>query len=137
MKFKKFYEEILVQRILRQNRLHHGLKIIPLILINSRNRVYHSLFLKFMVLINVVEIMNRGKTENGQGLRVVQTQVILFLKSMSERGGSGIKRLWIWIFNRFWLDPEIRHSDSKSLYIGSDSFRHWLQKLNGLGLNYP
>ena len=88
MKFKKFYEEILVQRILRQNRLHHGLKIIPLILINSRNRVYHSLFLKFITLIIVVEIMNRGKTENGHGLRVVQTQVILFLKSMSERVGS-------------------------------------------------
>ena len=72
MKFKKFYEEILVQRILRQNRLHHGLRIILLILINSRNRVYHSLFLKFITLIIVVEIMNRGKTENGQGrVRIV------------------------------------------------------------------
>ena len=30
-------------------------------------------------------------------LRVVQTQAILFLISMPERGGSDIERLWIWI----------------------------------------
>ena len=29
-------------------------------------------------------------------LGVVQTQAILFLKSMSERSGSDIERLWIW-----------------------------------------
>ena len=28
-------------------------------------------------------------------LRVVQTEVILFLKSLSERGGSDMERLWI------------------------------------------
>ena len=32
-------------------------------------------------------------------LRIVQTQAILFLKSMSERDGSDIKRLWIWMTN--------------------------------------
>ena len=32
-------------------------------------------------------------------LRVVQNQVILFLKSMSERGGSDIQRLWNWMMN--------------------------------------
>ena len=30
-------------------------------------------------------------------LRVNQTKAILFLKSMSERVGSDIKRLWIWM----------------------------------------
>ena len=32
-----------------------------------------------------------------ENLRVVQTQAILFLKSMSERGGSDLERLWNWI----------------------------------------
>jgi len=32
-------------------------------------------------------------------LRVVQTQVILFLKSMSESVGSDIERLWNWMMN--------------------------------------
>ena len=32
-------------------------------------------------------------------LRVVQTKVILFLESMSERGGSDIERLWIWMIS--------------------------------------
>jgi len=30
-------------------------------------------------------------------LRVVQTRTILFLKSMSERSGSDLQRLWNWI----------------------------------------
>ena len=55
-------------------------------------------------------------------------QVILFLKWMSERGGSDISRLWNWIFNRFSVDLEIRHSFSESFYVGSDVFRHWFQK---------
>ena len=33
------------------------------------------------------------------GLRVVQTETILFLKSMSERVGSDTERLWIWMMN--------------------------------------
>ena len=33
----------------------------------------------------------------GLPLRVVQTQAILFLKSMSERDRSDIERLWIWM----------------------------------------
>jgi len=32
-------------------------------------------------------------------LRVVQTQAILFLKSMSGRFGSDIDRLWNWMMN--------------------------------------
>ena len=55
---------------------------------------------------------------------------------MSERDGSDIKRLWIWIFNRFWVDQETNHYISEPLYVGSDSFRHWFQKYNGFGLNY-
>ena len=39
--------------------------------------------------------------------------------------------------NRFWVDLEIHHSIAESLYVGSDSFRHWFQKYNGFGLNYP
>ena len=31
------------------------------------------------------------------------------------------------IFNRFWVDPEIHHSISESLYVGSDSFWHWFK----------
>ena len=44
------------------------------------------------------------------GLRVVQTHAI-FLKSMSERGGSHtrtILKLNELIFNRFWVDLEIQ-----------------------------
>ena len=48
----------------------------------------------------------------GKILRVVQTQPILFLKSMSETVGSDRERLWIWICNRFWVDLEIHHSRS-------------------------
>ena len=59
--------------------------------------------------------------------RVAHTQPILFLKSMSERGGSDMERLKIWIFNRFWVDLEIHHSISESLYVGSVSFRHWFK----------
>ena len=33
--------------------------------------------------------------DDGKELRVVQTQAILFLKSMSERVGSDLERLWI------------------------------------------
>ena len=59
--------------------------------------------------------------------RVVQTKAILFLKSMSERVGSDIERLWIWIFSRFLVDLEINHSISESLYVGSASFRQWFR----------
>ena len=65
----------------------------------------------------------------GEILRVVQTQAILFLKSMSERGGSDIERLLNDVnVNRFSVDLEIHHSISASLYVGSDSLRHWFQK---------
>ena len=60
-------------------------------------------------------------------LMVVQIQAILFLKSMSERFGSDIQRLWNWILN-FLIDKidwKWRHSKSESFYVGSDSFRHW------------
>ena len=61
-------------------------------------------------------------------LRVVQTKGILFLKSMSDKVGSTIKRLWIGIFNRFWVDLEIHYPILELLYVGSDFFRHWFQK---------
>ena len=32
------------------------------------------------------------------------------------------------IFNRCWVDLEIHHSISGSLYVGSASFEHWFQK---------
>ena len=32
-------------------------------------------------------------------LRVVQIQVILILKSMSDRGDSDIERLWLWMMS--------------------------------------
>ena len=40
--------------------------------------------------------------------RVVQTQSILFLKSMSENGESDIERRKIWMSNRFLVDLEIQ-----------------------------
>ena len=66
-------------------------------------------------------------------LRVVQTQAILFLKTLSERVGSDIYfgttlNLNDVIFNRFEVDQEIHHSISASLYVGSDSFRQCFQK---------
>ena len=38
-------------------------------------------------------------------LRVVQTRVILFLKSLSEKVGSHIERLWNWMMN-FFIDSK-------------------------------
>ena len=62
------------------------------------------------------------------GLRVVQIESILFLKSKSERDGSNIQRLWNWMMN-FQIDQtSIADSNSESFYAGSDSFRHWFQK---------
>ena len=49
-------------------------------------------------------------------LRVVQTQAILFLKSMSKKVGSNIE--WLWV------DLEIVHP-IWTLYVGSDTFRQW------------
>ena len=60
--------------------------------------------------------------------RVVQTQAILFLKSMSEKVGSDIERRWFLndeSLDRLRIDWGWRHSNSKSFYIGCDSFRHW------------
>ena len=42
-----------------------------------------------------------------QYLRVVQTQAILFLKAMSERGESDIQRLCNWIMN-FLIDYRLK-----------------------------
>ena len=62
-------------------------------------------------------------------LRLIKnSKAILFLKSISERGGSDILQLWIWASNVFLVDLEIRNSISESLYVGSASFRHWFQK---------
>ena len=37
---------------------------------------------------NSLKIFGHGYTSYNSGLRIVHTQAILFLKSMSERGGS-------------------------------------------------
>ena len=47
---------------------------------------------------------------NGYRLRVVPTQAILFLKSMSERDGSDIQRLWNWTMN-FLIDSKSIEDD--------------------------
>ena len=63
----------------------------------------------------------------------------LFLKPMSERGGSDIKttlNLNNAIFNQFWVDLENHHSFSELFYVGTASLRHWFPKWNGSGLNY-
>ena len=54
---------------------------------------------------------------------------ILFLKSMSESGGSDIERLWIWMASSS-LDSEsiYKFTIISSLYVGSTTFRHWFQK---------
>ena len=41
------------------------------------------------------------------------------------------------IFDRFWVDLKIHHLISESLYIGSDHFRHWFQKMKWLGSGLP
>ena len=43
-------------------------------------------------------------------LRVVHNLDISFLKSMSERVGSDIERLWIWMKVSFRIDTRWRHS---------------------------
>ena len=65
-------------------------------------------------------------------LRVVQTKAILLLKSMSERGGSDIERLWNWI-SRSTQNDAISLSWSwnsilGSFYVGSAKFQHWFLK---------
>ena len=68
-----------------------------------------------------------------------KTKIFCFFKGSSDRNdfiieiNVGNSR----ICNRFWVDLEIHHSSSESFYVGSDLFRHWFQKLNGLGLDYP
>ena len=70
---------------------------------------------------------------------VLRTHFIL--KSLSERVGSDIERLWILNDYSFlcWLkiDWIWRHWISESFYVGSDLFRQWFQKWNGLRLDYP
>ena len=65
------------------------------------------------------------------------TQAILLLRSMSEKLGSDLRRLWNWIMN-FKIDSKsIKDSNPESLYVVSDPFRHWFQKYNDLSLDYP
>ena len=85
-------------------------------------------------LFNVLNLTELGLKFSGTPtlaiIRVVQIQIILFLKSMSERGGSDREQLWIWRkFNRFWVDLENHHSNSESFYVGFDLFRHLFQKV--------
>ena len=84
----------------------------------SRAQLMHKLaFIMFASILN-------------SKLRVVQTKVILFLESMSERGGSDIERLWIWMISYIQsiLSRSRNTSISEPLYVGSASFRHWFKK---------
>ena len=62
--------------------------------------------------------------------RIVRTQAILFLKSMSERVGSDIQRLWIWMMN-FMIDSKSIHDSNSESF----SFRQWFLKWIGSGLS--
>ena len=68
-------------------------------------------------------------------LRVVQIEIILFLRSMSERDRSEIQRLWNWIkIDSIAIEY---HSNPESFYVGSASFRNWFQKSNfGMRLDF-
>ena len=59
-----------------------------------------------------------------RNLRVVQTQGILFLKSMSEIDGSDINRLRNGITNCQIDSKSIDAENSGSFYVASASFRH-------------
>ena len=61
-------------------------------------------------------------------LRIVQTQAILFFKSMSERVGSDTERLCIWGSHLESILSRSRNSNSESFDVGSVSFRHWFWK---------
>ena len=65
-------------------------------------------------------------------LRVVQNQVIL--KSMSERGGSDIQRLWNWMIYIKICSKSIEYLNSGSVYVGSAFFRHWFSIWSGVPL---
>ena len=72
-----------------------------------------------------------------QILTVVQTRTILFSKSMSEKVGSDMKRLWIWMMN-FWIESKsIEYLNSESFYVSSDFFRHCFEKMKWLGPGLP
>ena len=84
-------------------------------------------------------------------LRVVQTQAILFSKSMPDRVGSDIERLWILKYNLYCisytvtmlcithisLDSKSIESNSESFYVGSDFRRHWFQQMKWFGSGLP
>ena len=55
------------------------------------------------------------------------SSAILCLKLISEKVGSDMERLWIWMTSSS-IDFESRNSISESFYIGSVSFRYWFQK---------
>ena len=79
------------------------------------------------------------RTSSQSILRVVQTQVNLFLKSMSERDGSDIERFWILNDKSTIVSKSIEYDvieiQSRSLSDPSLSDIDFKNK-NGSGLNY-
>ena len=51
---------------------------------------------------------------------VDQTQAILFLNSMSERGESDIERLWTWKMD-FWIDSKLIEDANNQIHSRSMS----------------
>ena len=74
-------------------------------------------------------------------LRVIKTQSISFLKSLSEGVGSDLERLLI--LNdisyrcRLKIDRMLCDFNSESFYVGSDLFRNWFKKLKWLEPGLP
>ena len=60
---------------------------------------FHFSNMKIVPGRNFEKFGNDQQSWENENLRVVQTKAILFLKSMSERGGSDIERRWIWMMN--------------------------------------
>ena len=61
----------------------------------TRSTHISFLFPKFTIFVQSIKLIMTPSI--WIKLRVVHTQAILFLTSMSGRGGSGIERLWIWM----------------------------------------
>ena len=69
------------------------------------------------------------------------SQFIFEINVGNKRIRNTYRTLWIWMasidFESTILYLEIHHSISESFYVESDSFRHWFQKYNDFGLNFP
>ena len=79
--------------------------------IETKRKIIIQNFLLRRKILRVLEKKLRNiygldisKNNQNRVLRVVRSQAIFFMKSMSERDGSDLYRLWILIFNLFWVD---------------------------------